>query len=154
MTVKFNNSEASYFMALVNGVSIEDEKKIIIEETRKQYRTMSDENIEECVNESLEDFEEVAKAFANFKPYEKAEKYSVNSWGYDQTNYENIEVVGQIRGTVIVLGEYTVYGVSKKKFTEKAPYTKLDDVRSTNWEKPFTSDEILENAMENAYSGH
>lgn len=154
MTVKLNNGAAIYFMNLVHGVSVADEKKFVIEATKNQNQMMTDDIIEARVRYALEDFEEAAQAFANFKPYEKAEKFAVDGWGYDQTNYENIEVVGQIRGTVIILGKYTVYGVSKKKFTEKTPYTNLDSVRSTNWEKPYTSDEMLENAIENAYTGH
>lgn len=154
MTVKLNNGAAVYFMNLVHGVSVEYEKQFVIEATKKQNQMMTDEIIEARVRYALEDFEEAAQAFANFKPYEKSEKFAVDGWGYDQTNYENIEVVGQIRGTVIVLGKYTVYGVSKKKFVEKAPYTNLDSVRSTNWEKPYTSDEMLENAIENVYTGH
>lgn len=154
MTVKLNNGAAAYFMNMVHGVSVEDEKQFIIEETKKQNQTMTDDVIEERIGYELEDFEDAAQAFAKFKPYEKSEEFAVNGWGYDQTNYENIEVVGQIRGTVIILGNNTVYGVSKKKFVEKAPYTDLDNVRSTNWEKPYTPDEMLENSIENVYTGH
>lgn len=153
MTVKFNNGVASAFKNLVHGMSLEDLKSQTIDAIKKQYR-LDEEEINMRIDWEMEEIQEAAEAFKKFKPYEKFEKFAVNSWGYDQTNYENIEVVGQILGTVIVLGQYTVYGVAKRKFVEKVPYTNLDNVRSTDWEKPYTSDEILDQAMENVYTGH
>lgn len=56
MTVKLNNGAAVYFMNLVHGVSVADEKQFVIEATKKQNQMMTDDIIEARVRYALEDF--------------------------------------------------------------------------------------------------
>lgn len=96
---------------------------------------------------------EAEALYAKFKRLDKPEVYAVNGWGYEQTNYENVQLVGQVGGSVILVGQYATYAIAKHKYVNRE-HACLDDVRSTSWEKAYTSDEIAENRLENMYNGH
>ncbi len=91
--------------------------------------------------------------YAKFKPLDKPETYAVNSWGYEQTNYENVQVIGQAGSSMILVGRYATYAIAKRKYVNRE-YAHLDAVRSTSWEQAYTSDEIAESRQENMYFGH
>ena len=84
----------------------------------------------------------------------KHEQYAINQWGYEQTNLDNLTVVGTVRGAVIALANDKVFSISKAKYNKKAAYTSLDDVISTSWGKPYSSNEMASQAAENAYTGY
>lgn len=96
---------------------------------------------------------EAEALYAKFKPLDKPEVYAVNGWGYEQTNYENVQLVGQVGGSMILVGRYATYAIAKRKYVNRE-HAYLDDVRSTSWEKAYTSDEIAENRLDNMYNGH
>lgn len=96
---------------------------------------------------------EAEALYKKMKRLDKPELYAVNSWGYDQTNYENVQVVGQAGGSMILVGQYATYAIAKRKYVNRE-HAYLDDVRSTSWDKAYTSDEMAENRLENMYNGH
>ena len=96
---------------------------------------------------------EAEALYAKMKRLDKPEVYAVNGWGYEQTNYENVQLVGQVGGSMILVGRYATYAIAKRKYVNRE-HAYLDDVRSTSWEKAYTSDEIAENRLENMYNGH
>lgn len=96
---------------------------------------------------------EAEALYAKIKPLDKPETYAVNSWGYDQTNTENVQVIGQAGSSMILIGNYATYAIAKRKYTNRE-HAYLDDVRSTSWEQAYTSDEIAESRQENMYFGH
>ena len=96
---------------------------------------------------------EAEALYAKFKALDKPETYAVNSWGYDQTNTENVQVIGQAGSSMILIGNYATYAIAKRKYTNKE-HAYLDDVRSTSWEQAYTSDEIAESRQEKMYFGH
>ncbi len=96
---------------------------------------------------------EAEALYAKFKPLDKPETYAVNSWGYEQTNYENVQVIGQAGSSMILVGRYATYAIAKRKYVNRE-YAHLDAVRSTSWEQAYTSDEIAESRQENMYFGH
>lgn len=91
--------------------------------------------------------------YAKMKRVEKPETYAVDSWGYEQTNTENVQVIGQAGSSMILIGDYATYAIAKRKYVNRE-YAYLDDVRSTSWEQAYTSDEIAESRQENMYFGH
>lgn len=96
---------------------------------------------------------EAEALYAKMKRVENPQLYAVNGWGYDQTNYENVQLVGQAGGSMILVGRYATYSIAKRKYVNRE-HAYLDDVRSTSWEKAYTTDEIAENRLENMYNGH
>lgn len=158
MATKFYNEQARFFNQLLNGADFEtiyNEAVSKIEDT-KYY--CNDEQAQKYKDENKNDLLEVKAFFDKIKFFEKPEIYAVNGWGYGQTNYENLKVLGQIGGSMvcIVNNDYSdVYTISKSKYTKKE-YANLDSdrVRSTSWRKPFTSEELHENSMYNAYNGY
>lgn len=96
---------------------------------------------------------EAEALYAKMKRVEKPEVYAVNGWGYEQTNYENVQLVGQAGSSMILVGDYATYAIAKRKYVNRE-YAYLDDVRSTSWEQAYTSDEIAESRQENMYFGH
>lgn len=96
---------------------------------------------------------EAEALYAKMKRVEKPEVYAVNGWGYEQTNYENVQVIGQAGASMILVGDYATYAIAKHKYTNRE-YAYLDDVRSTSWNEAYTSDEIAESRQENMYFGH
>lgn len=96
---------------------------------------------------------EAEALYAKIKPLDKPETYAVNSWGYEQTNTENVQVIGQAGSSMILIGNYATYAIAKRKYTNRE-HAYLDDVRSTSWNEAYTSDEIAESRQENMYFGH
>lgn len=158
MATKFSNGEARFFNQLLNGADFENiynEAVSKIEET-KYY--CNDEQAQKYKDAEKNGLLEVKAFFDKIKFFEKPEIYRVNGWGYGQTNYENLKVLGQIGGSMvcIVNNDYSdIYTISKAKYTKKE-YANLDSdrVRSTSWREPFTSEELHENSMYNAYNGY
>lgn len=158
MATKFSNGEARFFNQLLNGADFEtiyNEAVSKIEET-KYY--CNDEQAQKYKDAEKNGLLEVKAFFDKIKFFEKPEIYRVNGWGYGQTNYENLKVLGQIGGSMvcIVNNDYSdIYTISKSKYTKKE-YANLDSdrVRSTSWREPFTSEALCKNSMYNAYYGH
>ena len=154
MATKLTNTEASYFIKIFNGES--KEKIINTFELLKQYRLAGNSSDATEFIKGLEASYNTAKAlYDSIKSFDEPEAYSVNAWGYDQTNYENITVIGSYRNSVIAIGDYKVYAISKKKYLERT-YANLDTegVTSTNWKEPYSLDEISEQRQNNLYWGH
>lgn len=158
MATKFSNGEARFFNQLLNGADFEtiyNEAVSKIEET-KYY--CNDEQAQKYKDAEKNGLLEVKAFFDKIKFLEEPEIYAVNGWGYGQTNYENLKVLGQIGGSMVCIinNNYSdIYTISKAKYTKKE-YANLDSdrVRSTSWRKPFTSEELHENSMYNAYNGY
>ena len=158
MATKFYNDQARFFNQLLNGADFEtiyNEAVSKIEET-KYY--CNDEQAQKYKDAAKNRLLEVKAFFDKIKFFEKPEIYAVNGWGYGQINYENLKVLGQIGGSIVCIidNDYSdVYTISKSKYTKKE-YANLDSdrVRSTSWRKPFTSEELHENLMYNAYNGY
>lgn len=154
MATKLTNTEASYFIRIFNGES--KEKIINTFELLKQYRLAGNSTDATEFIKGLEASYATAKTlYDSIKLFDEPEAYSMNAWGYEQTNYENITVIGTFKNAVIALGDYTVYSISKNKYSERE-YAELDSkgVRSTNWKEPYSLDEISEQRQNNLYWGH
>ena len=99
--------------------------------------------------EDIQEVLDVKKFFFDIKFFD-TEVYKVNpSWGYGQTNYENLKVIGQAGGSIVCVidsGYSDVFTIQKKKYTDKSDYTYLDSdrVRSTSWKEPYTNNAIIE----------
>lgn len=158
MATKFYNNQARVFHRLLNGENFNDLLKSEKERFKNVQYYCSDEQAQKYREESINDVIEVKNFFDKIIFFETPEIYKVNGWGYEQTNYENLKVLGQVGGSMVVIidnGHSDVYTIQKKKYTEKARYTKLDtSVRSTDWQEPFSNDAIAENRIYNAYYGH
>jgi len=159
MATKFYNNQSRVFNELLNGG---DFAEILQRETEKvnnaQYYC-SDEQAKEYREQHIQDVINVKKFFDNIKFFDEPEVYRVDPWGYEQTNYENVKVLGQVGGSMVCVidnGYSDVYTIQKKKYTDKAEYTYLDSgkVRSTSWEEPYTNEAMAEQRMYNAYYGH
>lgn len=155
MTVKLNNEAATYFNELVNGKDIEVLKQDIKKDIQSKQPVFhySDQDMKEIYNDDLEELEKATTLYGKMKPV-KHETYAINSWGYEQTNLNNLIVVGTVRGSVIALANYKVFSISKAKYTKKAAYTRLNNVLSTSWEPAYTSEDLQENAQYNAAHGY
>ena len=159
MATKLTNNEARVFNKLVNG---EDWEELFEVEKEKIINTgyyCSDEQAQRYRDRSIDDLVGVKMFFDKIKFFDTPETYKVNPWGYGQTNYENLIVLGQAGGSVVCIiegGYSNVYTIQKKKYTNKEKYTYLDSdrVRSTSWEKPYSNEAIEENSTYNAYYGH
>lgn len=155
MTVKLSNEAATYFKELVNGKDLEVLKQDIKKDIQSKQPLFhySDQDMKEIYNDDLEELETATTLYGKMKPV-KHETYAINSWGYEQTNLNNLTVVGTVRGSVIALANYKVFSISKAKYTKKAAYTQLNDVISTSWAPAYTSEELQENAQYNAAYGY
>ena len=153
--LKLNNEAATYFKELVNGKGLDDLKQDIQKDiqSKKPIFHYSDQDMQEIYKDDLEELEKATVLYGKMKPV-KHESYAVNSWGYEQTNLNNLTIVGTVRGSVIVLANYKVFSVSKAKYTKKAAYIRLDDVISTSWAPAYTSEELQENAQYSAAYGY
>ncbi|MBT9670488.1 hypothetical protein GPK34_00355 [Secundilactobacillus kimchicus] len=157
MTEKLSGAKARYFKELVKGDTPEMVSANIREEAMTTARlfSMNDEDKAIEIENRLEDLQEAKDFFDKVKLIEP-ETYAVDAWGFEQTNYENLTVVGTARGSVVVIYAGGVYTISKAKYTAKKPGTALesDHVIMTSWEAPYTANEIADQAMANAYTGH
>lgn len=159
MATKFYNNQARIFNELLNGG---DFSEVLQRETEKANNVeyyCSDEQAKEYREQHIQDVINVKKFFDNIKFFDEPEVYKVNPWGYGQTNYENLKVIGQVGGSMVCIidnGYSDVFTIQKKKYTDKSDYTYLDSdrVRSTSWKEPYTKEAIMEQVHYNAYYGH
>lgn len=156
MATKFYNNQARVFNRILNGENFEE---LLASEITKinstQYRC-SEEQAQKYRDQDLQDVLDVKEFFDKIKFFETPEIYKVNAWGYGQTNYENVKVLGFAGGSVVCVVDNNVYTVQKKKYTDKAEYTYLDSdrVRSTSWLAPYTAEKMIEQSLYNSYYGH
>ena len=159
MSVKLSNSGGNYFKQLVAGKTVDEVKESIVEHLEDyDWSSVHEEYRKEAMESSMEfEIEDLNKAVALFdkmKFFPAPVDFAVNAWGYDQTNYENVKLIGQAGASMILVGNYTIYAVAKRKYTDRVEYTSLDSVRTTSWKPVYSDDEMAEQAMQNAYCGH
>ena len=159
MATKFYNNQATVFHKLLKGADFNELLKSETEKINNTKYYCSEEKAQEYREQSIRDVLDVKTFFDKIKFFENEETYSVNGWGYDQTNYENLKVLGQMGGSMVCIiddGHSDVFTVQKKKYADKASWSKLDSngVRCTDWQEPYSNDEIRENQIYNAYYGH
>lgn len=159
MATKFYNNQSRVFNELLNGGDFDEILQRETEKVNNAQYYCSDEQAKEYREQHIQDVINVKKFFDNIKFFDEPEVYRVDPWGYDQTNYENVKVLGQVGGSMVCVidnGYSDVYTIQKKKYTDKAEYTYLDSgkVRSTSWEEPYTNEAMAEQSMYNAYYGH
>ena len=94
------------------------------------------------------------EAYLSKVKWDKPQTFGVDPWGYEQTNYENLIIVGHVRGSLVALVGCNVYSIAKAKYNKRDKFTHLDDVRSTSWEPAYTDQELADQAEYNAYYGH
>ena len=159
MATKFYNSQARLFNQLLDGGNFEE---IFAREEAKinslEY-SCSDEIAQGYKDKDIQDLKDVKTFFDKIQFLEEAEIYAVDAWGYGQTNYENLKVIGQVGGSMVCIidsGHSDVYTIQKKKYVDKTQYTYLnaDRVRSTSWGKPYSREALIENSYQNAYYGY
>ena len=101
MATKFYNNQARVFNELLNGGNFDE---ILQRETEKannvQYYA-SDEQAEEYRKQEIQEVLDVKKFFDKIKFFDTPRVYKVNPWGYEQTNYENLKVIGQAGGSMV-----------------------------------------------------
>jgi hypothetical protein len=159
MATKFTNNQSRVFNELLNGGDFDEILQRETEKVNNAQYYCSDEQAKEYREQHIQDVINVKKFFDNIKLFDEPEVYRVDPWGYEQTNYENVKVLGQVGGSMVCVidnGYSDVYTIQKKKYTDKAEYTYLDSgkVRSTSWEEPYTNEAMAEQSMYNAYYGH
>ena len=159
MATKFYNNQARIFNELLNGGDFNVTLQRETEKANNVEYYCSDEQAEEYRKQDIQEVLDVKKFFDKIKFFENPEVYKVNSWGYGQTNYENLKVIGQAGGSMVCVIDSIhsdVFTIQKKKYTDKSNYTYLDSdrVRSTSWKEPYTTDAIVEQVHYNAYNGH
>jgi hypothetical protein len=113
----------------------------------------------------LELVAEMAKLIKDVRWFEADEirTYKVDGWGYDQTNYENLELIGEV-GSYYVgrVNNHHFYKIPKSvegsgvkmKDGSRKSYYNIDSVRSTHWSKPYSEKEIIDQSTYNMYCGH
>lgn len=159
MATKFYNNQSRVFNELLNGGDFDEILQRETEKVNNAQYYCSDEQAKEYREQHIQDVINVKKFFDKIKFFDEPEVYRVDPWGYDQTNYENVKVLGQVGGSMVCVidnGHSDIYAIQKKKYTDKAEYTYLDSgkVRSTSWEEPYTNEAMAEQSMYNAYYGH
>lgn len=159
MATKFTNNEATFFHQLLNGGNFEEIFEVEKERINNISYYCSDEQAQKYRDSNIESLLDVKKFFDKIKFFDTPRVYRVNPWGYGQTNYENLKVIGQAGGSMVCVidSDYSdVFTIQKKKYSDKSKYTYLDSdrVRSTSWKEPFTNNDIIEQVRYNAYNGH
>ena len=159
MATKFTNNEATIFHQLLNGGNFEEIFEVEKERINSTGYYCSDEQAQKYKDREIEGLLKMKRFFDKIKFFDEPEVYRVDPWGYGQTNYENVKVLGQVGGSMVCVidnGHSDIYAIQKKKYTDKAEYTYLDSgkVRSTSWEEPYTNEAMAEQSMYNAYYGH
>ena len=159
MATKITNNEATIFHQLLNGGNFEE----IFEAEKERINSVgyycSDEQAQKYRDRNIEELLKMKRFFDKIKFFDEPEVYKVDPWGYGQTNYENVKVLGQVGGSMVCIidnGHSDVYTIQKKKYTDKVKYSYLDSdkVRSTSWKEPYTNEAMAEQSMYNAYYGH
>ena len=141
MARKFTNNEATFFHQLLNGGNFEEIFEVEKERINNVGYYCSDEQAQKYRDSDIESFLDVKNFFDKIKFFNTPRVYKVNPWGYGQTNYENLKVIGQASGSMVCIidSRYSdVFTIQKKKYTNKSNYTYLDSdrVRSTSWKEP------------------
>lgn len=159
MATKFYNNQARVFNELLNGGDFDEILQRETEEANNTEYYCSNEQAEKYRKQNIQGVLNVKKFFDKIKFFDEPEVYRVNSWGYGQTNYENLKVLGQVGGSMVCIidnGYNGVFTIQKKKYTDKSEYTYIDSdrVRSTSWKEPYSKEAIIENTYHNAYYGH
>lgn len=159
MATKFYNDQARFFNQLLKGADFETIYKDAVSKIEETKYYCNDEQAQKYKDADKNGLLEVKAFFDKIKFFESPEIYSVNGWGYDQTNYENLQVLGQVGGSMVCIinNSYSdVYTISKAKYSNKDGWTYLDSnkVRSTSWGEPYTDKKIEDNILYNAYYGH
>ena len=160
MAVKFNDSKARYFSELLKGKTIQELLADVkeTEEWDAEHYGLDPNDIPRRVNDARIEIEQVLEVFNKVKFLKKPLTFAVNAWGYEQTNYENFSVIGSYRASMIAVSDNgrLIYSIATKKFKDKVPGTYLDNygIRSTDWKPGYTSEDIAEERMYNAYYGH
>jgi len=105
---------------------------------------------------------EICKNVKFFKP-EEIKAYKIWGWGYDQTNYENLELIGEFGSYYLGrVHDWNFYKIPKKmvgsgpkrKDGTTKDYYKIDDCRTTSWEPPRSAKDIARQEEHNTYYGH
>ena len=159
MAKKFYNNQARVFHKLLKGEDFSEILKAETEKINSSKYYCSEAQAQKYREKDLKDILEVKAFFDKIKFFDEPEIYAINGWGYDQTNYENLKVLGQMGGSMVCVidsNSSNIYTIQKNKYKDRAKWTKLDadGVRTTDWEQPFTSEEIITNHNYNAYYGH
>ena len=159
MATKFYNNQSRVFNELLNGGDFDEILQRETEKVNNAQYYCSDEQAEEYRKQEIQDVLDVKKFFDKIKFFDEPEVYRVDPWGYDQTNYENVKVLGQVGGSMVCVidnGHSDIYAIQKKKYTDKAEYTYLDSgkVRSTSWEEPYTNEAMAEQVLILIVNGH
>ncbi|GAK31040.1 hypothetical protein WOSG25_070170 [Weissella oryzae SG25] len=155
MVTKLTNDEAKYFIELCAGKT--KQQIIGVAALLSDYRLAASKRDSTAFVKSREAAYKIAETlFNSITFFDNPEFYRLNPWGYEQTNYENIKVVGSYKNTVIAFNQHTVYAISKNKYRNREPHTYLDNqrLRSTSWLSPYTNQEIAKQSQENMYLGH
>ena len=153
--LKLNNSSAAYFKDLVKGQTVDEITEAIKKDvhSKKDVFNFTYNDIISNISYEIADLNNALDLFNKMKPV-KHEQYAINQWGYEQTNLDNLTVVGTVRGSMIALANDKVFSISKAKYNKKAAYTSLDNVISTSWGKSYSSNEMASQATQNAYTGY
>ena len=159
MAKKFYNNQSRVFNELLNGGDFDEILQRETEEANSAEYYCSYEQAEKYRKQNIQEVLNVKNFFDKIKFFDEPEVYRVNPWGYGQTNYENLKILGQAGGSMICIidsGYSEVFTIQKKKYTDKSEYTYLDSdrVRSTSWKEPYTKEAIMDQAHYNAYYGH
>ena len=159
MAKKIYNNQARVFHKLLKGEDFSEILKAETEKINSSKYYCSEAQAQKYREQDLKGILDVKTFFDKIKFFENPEIYAVNGWGYDQTNYENLKVLGQIGGSMVCIldkNSSNIYTIQKKKYTDRAKWTYLDNdrVRATNWQQPFEDEVISENNLYNAYCGH
>lgn len=153
MSIKLSNHEADFFIKLYAGIGRINLLKSRYERYQIDARYSSDE-IEEIMADEEDELAEAQQLLDKMKRFEEPQSYRIDPWGFEQTNFNNVKAIGTYRSSVVLIGDNKVFMVPKRKFNAKEKYTRLDDVRTTSWKEPFTSDEMTEQSLKNAYNGY
>lgn len=157
MATKFYNNQARVFHRILNGENFEELLNSEISRLNDIKYFCSKEEAQKYRDQDLNEVLEAKAFFDKIKFFDKPETYQVNGWGYGQTNYENLTVLGTVGGSVVCfIDRHDVYTIQKKKYTERERWTYLDSnrVRSTDWAKPYNDKEMREQSLYNTYYGH
>ena len=122
MATKLTNNEARVFNKLVNGEDWEELFEVEKEKINNTGYYCSDEQAQKYKDRNIENLLDVKKFFDKIKFFETPEVYKVNCWGYGQTNYENLKVLGQAGGSMVCVidSRYSdVFTIQKKKYTDR-----------------------------------
>ena len=118
MAKKFYNNQARVFHKLLKGEDFSEILKAETEKINSSKYYCSEAQAQKYREQDLKGILDVKTFFDKIKFFENPEIYAVNGWGYDQTNYENLKVLGQIGGSMVGIldkNSSNMYTIQKKK---------------------------------------